>query len=168
MAYTDHFKIADDLVAHLDSVVGAIVDPFLVSRYTGFVAVAAVTVYELAVKEILCTFGDKKHVVLGNFTRAYFDQINGRIKYRILHERYVASFGDKYVRRFRRAVEKLEKEILLTKRKSMLTSYDNIITWRHQFAHEGQLPTNATYREAVDAYQTGKAVIDCLASSMRR
>jgi hypothetical protein len=168
MAYTDHFKIADDLVAHFDSVVGAILDPFLASRYTGFVAVAAVTVYELAAKEILCSFGEKKHAVLGNFTRAYFDQINGRIKYRILHERYVASFGNKYVLRFKREIARCEKETLLIKKKSILTSYDNIITWRHQFAHEGQVPTNATYKEAVDAYQTGKVVIDCLASSMRR
>ena len=168
MAYTDHFKIADDLVAHLNSVVGAIADPFLASRYTGFVAIAAVTVYELAVKEILCGFGDKKHVVLGHFTRRYFDQINGRIRYNVLHERYVAAFGDKYVRRFKKEIDRVEKATLRAKKKSILTSYDNIITWRHQFAHEGQIPTSATYNEAVDSYQTGKAVIDCLASSMRR
>jgi hypothetical protein len=168
MIYSDHFKLADDLVAHLNTVVGSIADPFLASRYIGFVSVAAVTVYELAIKEILCSFGDAKHVVLGNFTRAYFDQINGRIKYSVLHERYVAAFGEKYVRRFKKAIEKLEKETLRSKKKSILTSYNNIITWRHQFAHEGQLPTSATYTEAVDAYETGKAVIECLAASMRR
>jgi hypothetical protein len=168
MADTDHFKLADDLIVHLNTVVGSIADPFITSRYIGFVAVAAVTVYELAIKEILCSFGEAKHVVLGNFTRAYFDQINGRIKYSVLHERYVSAFGDKYVRRFKNAVDKREKEILRLKRKSVLNSYHNIITWRHQFAHEGQLPTSATYREAVDAYETGKAIIDCLAASMRR
>jgi hypothetical protein len=130
--------------------------------------VTAVTVYELAVKEILCTFGDSKHIVLGNFTKSYFDRINGRIKYKSLHEEYVSSFGDKYVRRFKKNVQKREREILLLKRKSMLTSYDNIVTWRHQFAHEGQIPTNATYAEAVDAYEIGKEMIECLARSMRR
>jgi hypothetical protein len=168
MAYADHFKLADDLVLHLDTVVGAIADPFLTSRYTGFVAVAAVTVYELAVKEILCEFGDKKHKVLGNFTRAYFDRINGRIKYDILHQDYVARFGDKYVQRFKSSVARVETQTLALHRKSVLNSYNNIITWRHQFAHEGQLPTNPTYTEAVDAYKTGKAVIDCLAASMKR
>ena len=52
MAYGDHFKLADDLIRHLTPGVAGIADPFLASRYSGFVAVAAVTVYELAVKEI--------------------------------------------------------------------------------------------------------------------
>jgi hypothetical protein len=82
--YADHFRLADDLIAHLTPAVVGIADPFIASRYSGFVAVAAVTVYELAVKEILCTFGESKHAVLGNFTRKYFDRINGRIKYRSL------------------------------------------------------------------------------------
>jgi hypothetical protein len=168
MAYADHFKLADDLISHLTPAVAGIRDPFLASRYAGFVAITAVTVYELAVKEVLCTFGDSKHAVLGNFTRSYFDRINGRIKYKILHEEYVASFGDKYVRRFKRNVEKRQKELLVARRKSMLNSYDNIITWRHQFAHEGQIPTSATYAEAVDSYEIGKELIECLASSMRR
>ena len=168
MPYADHFRLADDLIAHLTPAVVGIADPFIASRYSGFVAVAAVTVYELAVKEILCTFGELKHAVLGNFTRKYFDRINGRIKYRVLHEEYVFSFGDKYVRRFKKIVAKREKEILIAQRKSILTSYDNIITWLNLFAHEGQIPTNATYAEAVDAYEMGKEVIECLARSMKR
>ena len=168
MAYADHFKLADDLIAHLTPTVLGIADPFLTSRYSGFVAVAAVAVYELAVKEILCTFGESKHAVLGNFTRSYFDRINGRIKYRVLHEEYVLSFGDKYVRRFKQKVAKREREILISKGKSILSSYDNIITWRNLFAHEGQIPTNATYAEAVDSYEMGKEVIECLARSMKR
>jgi hypothetical protein len=44
MSHGDHFKLTDDLVAHLNPVVGALIDPFLASRYTGFVSVAAVTV----------------------------------------------------------------------------------------------------------------------------
>ena len=168
MAHEDHFKLADELIAHLTPGVAGISDPFLASRYTGFVAVAAVTVYELAIKEILCTFGEFEDVVLGNFTRSYFDRINGRIKYKVLHERYVASFGDKYTQRFKKRVVKRETEILRARRKSMLTSYDNIITWRHQFAHEGQVPTSATYAEAVEAYEIGRELIECLASSMRR
>jgi len=168
MAYADHFRLVDDLISHLTPVVTGIRDPFLATRYTGFVAVTAVTVYELAVKEILCTFGESKHAVLGNFTRSYFERINGRIRYKTLHGEYVASFGDRYVRRFKKAVEKREKEVLVSKRKSILTSYDNIITWRHEFAHQGQVPTNATYSEAVEAYAVGKELIECLASSMRR
>jgi len=168
MAYTDHFKLVDDLLVHLTPAVTGIKDPFLASRYAGFVAVTAVTVFELAVKEILCTFGESKHSVLGNFTRSYFERINGRIKYKTLHEDYVASFGDKYARRFKKAVERREKEILTLRKRSVVNSYNNIIVWRHAFAHEGQIPATATYAEAVDAYEIGKELITCLANSMRR
>jgi hypothetical protein len=86
----------------------------------------------------------------------------------VLHEEYVLSFGDKYVRRFKQNVAKRERKILISKGKSILSSYDNIITWRNLFAHEGQIPTNATYAEAVDSYEMGKEVIECLARSMKR
>jgi hypothetical protein len=168
MAYADHFKLVDDLISHLTPAVAGIKDPFLASRYTGFVAVTAVTVYELAVKEILCTFGESKHAVLGNFTRKYFDRINGRIRYQTLHGKYVSSFGDKYVRRFKKAVEIREKEVLVSKKKSIMQSYENLITWRNEFAHQGQVPTNPTYAEAVEAYEIGKEMIECLARCMRR
>jgi hypothetical protein len=72
MAYADNFKLADNLISHLTPAVGGIKDPFLASRYAGFVAVTAVTVYELAVKEILCSFDDSKHIVLGNFYEKLF------------------------------------------------------------------------------------------------
>ena len=108
MSYADHFKLAYDLISHLNPKVTSITDHFLASRYVGFVSVAAATVYELAVKEIFCSFGESKHVVLGNFTHKYFDRLNGRIKYKVLHEEYVYFFGDKYVRRFKKAIEKRE------------------------------------------------------------
>jgi hypothetical protein len=71
MPYTDHFRLADDLVAHLDLMLPNITDPFLMSRYVGMVAVAGVTSYEMAVREIFCDFADAKHLILGNFTRIF-------------------------------------------------------------------------------------------------
>ena len=106
--------------------------------------------------------------MLGNFSRSYFERINGRIRFQSLLGEYVPLFGEKYVRRFKKVVMSREKEILVAKKKSIMQSYDNVITWRHQFAHQGQVPTNATYSEAVDAYEIGKEMIACLAVSMRR
>lgn len=168
MSYANNFRLADELIVHLNPVVSPITDQFIASRYVGFVSVAAATVYELAIKEIFCSFGQQKHKVLGTFTAKYFDRINGRIKYKALHEEYVALFGEKYVRRFKNSVVAKDKEILRQRGRSILTSYQNIITWRHQFAHEGQVPTYATYAEAVEAYEIGKEMIHCLASSMQR
>jgi hypothetical protein len=168
MPYTDRFKLADDLIVHLGPIVATITDPFLVSRYTGFVSIAGVTVYELAIKDIFFDFGGAKHKVLETFTRSYFERLNGRITYRSLHEEHVTRFGDRYVIKFKKGVEACEKTFLRSDRKSVLTSYANLIAWRHLFAHEGQLPANATFGEAVTAYEYGKQVIACLAAAMRR
>lgn len=168
MSYLDHFQLADDYIAHLDTVMDSIADPFIKSRYTGFLAVTAVTVYELAIKSIFVDFAEKKHKVLENFTSTYFRRINGRIKTSVVKNEYVSKFGEKYVKKFDKKLKDKEKEILRTERASVLTSYGNIIEWRNQFAHEGIIPKNATYDEVKKSYNMGKYVINCLAEAMKR
>ena len=72
MGYDSHFIYADDFINHLDIALPATTDPFIKSRYIGFLAITAVTVYELALKEIFIDFANKKHKVLGTLTRSYF------------------------------------------------------------------------------------------------
>lgn len=168
MAYDDHFRLADDYITHLDLVIGAIADPFIKSRYSGFLAVSAVTVYELALKNIFRDFAARKHNVLANFTNLYFARINGRIKIDVIKDDYVKRFGDKYVKRFSKKLEARERQILRTDGASVRSSYGNIITWRNGFAHEGMVPTTATYDEVKKAYGLGKHVIHCLAETMTR
>lgn len=168
MAYTDNFKLADDVITHLDTVIGGISDPFLSSRYVGFVAIASVTVYELAIKEIFIDFGQRKHKLLGEFTRRNFDRINGRIKTSVIKDEYIICFGDKYVQKFKKKLDEAEKISLRKLGVSILTSYGNVITWRNQFAHEGQVPSTVTYDEIKTSYQAGKEVIKCLAETMKR
>jgi hypothetical protein len=167
MPYTDHFTLADDYISHLDAVIGGITDPFIKSRYTGFLSVSAVTVYELALKTIFLEFAQGKHKLLGNFTNVYFARINGRIRLAVIREDYIPKFGDKYLKRFNKKLETRERQILRAERASVKSAYANIITWRNGFAHEGIVPTTATYDEVKRAYNLGKHVIHCLAESMR-
>ena len=168
MAYTDHFLHADDIVAHLDGIVPAITDPLLIRKYVGFVAVSAVTVYELAIKEIFIEFARKKHKVLGHFTEAYFDRINGRIKLQIIKDDYIGKFGIRYQTRFSKNITKRSKEYFSVNHREIRNSYANLITWRNEFAHEGIINSTATYTEVIQAYEDGKEVIHCLAESMTR
>lgn len=167
MAYDRHFALADDMIDHLNTVITNITDPFIASRYVGFVAVAAVTVYELAIKDIFIEFGTQKHPILGTFTRSYFDRINGRIKIQIIRDEYVKKFGDKYVTRFRKKLDQAETRSLRSSGISIKESYGNIILWRNNFAHEGQIPTTVTYSEVTQSYIAGKQVIKCLAETMQ-
>jgi hypothetical protein len=168
MAYQDHFKIADEFIAHLDTALAPVADPFIRSRYVGLLAVSAVTVFELAVKEIFCTFGAKKHKVLGNFVNKYFERLNGQIGRDRIEKKYLAYFGDKYAKRFVALVEKAELAYLKSDQVSIKASYSNLLTWRNGFAHEGIIPAHATYEEVKKAYVFGRRLIDCLAESMKR
>lgn len=168
MSYEDHFKIADDTLRHLDVVANASTDSFAQSRYVGLVAVTAVCVYELAVKEIFCEFASKKHRVFGEFATNHFDRINGRIKRQDLISDYIKRFGDKYVARFKRHCNAEHRKALRDRRVDIFTNYANIIEWRNQFAHEGKIPTTPTYNEAKQAYREGKVIIHCLARTMVR
>ena len=105
MPYKDRFQLADDYVAHLDAALFGIADPFIKSRYIGFLAVSAVTVYELAIKDIFFEFADRKHKVLGNFTREYFDRLNGQIGKDRIESNYLKKFGEKYAKRFKQKLE---------------------------------------------------------------
>ncbi|MBL7780280.1 MAG: hypothetical protein JNM22_03615 [Saprospiraceae bacterium] len=168
MAYSDHFKLADDMILHLDSVIAGITDPFISSRYVGFISVAAVTVYELAIKEIFIDFAENKNKVFGIYARSHFGRINGRIKKQIIEEEYVKRFGDKYFRKYKTNLQKEETAYLRSHRVSIVSSYNNIITWRNEFAHDGTIPTTVTYSEVVKSYHTGKKLIDCIAMTMKR
>lgn len=168
MTYTDHFAIADDFIVHLDGIMAEIGDPFLQGRYLGFVVLSAVTVFELAIKEVLLQFAEKKHRVLGNMARSKLDQINGRIKLASLRSEFVKPFGEKYLQRFNKKLSEAEVRSLRAGNGSITASYGNIIQWRHDFVHQGVEPRTTNYEEVKAAYRRAKEVVHCLNDTMVR
>jgi hypothetical protein len=168
MDYADNFTHADDVVLHLNGVVPSLDDPLLQAKYVGFVAVAAVTVYEIAIKEIFISFGTKKHRTLGAFTESFFDRINGRIRLDTLKNDYISPFGDRYKKRFTKNLETRSQSFFRQHRRDVRSAYGNIIVWRNDFAHKGLIRTTATYPDVVQSYEDGKEVIHCLAQTMTR
>lgn len=167
MPYSDHFRLADDMISHLDSIVVSTADTFIQSRYTGFVTVAAVTVYELAVKDILIAFAHNKHKAFGAFTEASLRRLNGRIALDDLRK-LVKKFGAKYDKRFGHLLDASDRQLLAQGGNVPRAAYGNILVWRNSFAHEGIIPSTATYPEATNAYHVGKEVLHCLARAMQR
>lgn len=168
MAYTDHFQAADDLVAHLNTVVPNISDPLLRAKYIGFLGISVVTVFELCVREVLIEFARKKNKHFGVYCSSVFDRLNGRVTLKDLREVHIKPFGDKYVSRFNSKLDTLEKASLTAGNGSVKASYGNVITWRHSFAHQGVLPANASYAETTKGFVAGKSVMSCLAQAMVR
>jgi len=119
-------------------------------------------------KKIFLDFAEAKHKVLGNFCNHHFDRINGRIDLKSIRENYLPRFGIKYKERFSKELEKLEKNELRSTGTSVSSSYGNLLTWRNEFAHEGNIPANASYSEVKRAFLCGKQVMNCLSVCMRR
>jgi len=163
----DHFKKADATIEYITEHVTTLNDGILMNQFSGFCAVTAVTVYELAIKDIFIEFAKNKHRVFGGFVEQHFRKVNGRIMYSDL-VKLSSRFGSKYKARFSQKVENKEQQHLRTARRSIKSSYGNIVTWRNQFAHGGILPSNATLAELARAYDDGKHVIFALHESMRR
>jgi hypothetical protein len=165
--YTSRYALADDLISHLDTVVPGL-DPFLTSRYVGFLCITGVTVFELALRDILVSFATKKHRVFGGFCQDFYERLNGRVTLGDMKSMHIKRFGDKYVNRFVRFLDETETLELRATGRSMRASYGNLITWRHSFAHEGILPANASYHEAKQGIDLGKSVLDCAARALVR
>lgn len=168
MPYTSRFALVEDYLTHLDPMMAGIADPFLQGRYLGFVLISAVTVYELAIKDIIYEFSDKKHAVLGKFARARFDQLNGRIKIDSLKNEHIKMFGVKYVERFNKKLDAREILSLSSGGPSIKSSYGNVITWRHAFVHQGVVPNTTNYAEIKRAYVAGKEVLHCVNDALVR
>lgn len=168
MPITLNFSHADAIVTDLSAMVTPTLDPLISAKYAGFVSVAAVCVYEMAIKDIFINFAFKKHPVLGSITEETFDRINGRVKYQVIKDNYVPLFGTKYTAKFTKAIQKKSNEFVRTTGRDILSSYNNVITWRNEFVHAANVPGTATFFEVVRSYEDGKEVIECLNQVMHR
>lgn len=168
MTYSDHFRLVDDLLPHLDVSVPTLQDPFIASRYTGLLALSSATVLELCVKTILIDHANTISPVFGNYVAKSYDRLNGRVKIKSIKEEHLVKFGEKYVYHFSRLTGKIDSKHLASSGRSALQSWANLITWRHGFAHEGTVPILATYQEAKQAYQDSKLIVECLSRTLSK
>lgn len=164
MAYGDHFRLVTDVTAHLDLQASSI-DAFLQSRYTGFFAVASAAVLELALKDIVISFAQRNHSLFGDYVAAKYERINGRIGLDDIRKDHIAPFGQSYLESFKERVTSTERYFLKRKGISIKSSYTNLLTCRHAFAHEGST-TSMTYPEVKQGFSSGKIVMWCLAKTL--
>jgi hypothetical protein len=165
MPYTDRFKATDDLITHLRTVVSTISDEELKSRYAGFLAASAVTVYELAIKDIFITFAENENLAFGMFVTKYFNRINGKINIDDI-EKYAKLFGENYQGEFKKKL--LEKNTLFMHEhhNNIQALYGNLVMCRHKYIHENT--TTITFNEVLEDYEIGKEIIKILYETMQR
>ncbi|WP_459040892.1 HEPN domain-containing protein [Stenotrophomonas sp. PSU-St19] len=152
--------MVDDVVAHLDGAVAS-ADSFTKSRYAGFYAVSVATVIELSVKQIVVEFANSKSPVFGGYINRKFDRLNARVSYKDL-KGMLEEFGGSYSSSFDQLVKGADESSMRARNGSIVASYGNLITCRHKFAHEGEVPNNSTYEEVKKGFAAGKVILECL------
>ena len=161
-SYQDKFNFAEDIIVHLDELVDNDPDDYIKSRYVGILVFTGVTAYELALKDIIISFSKNKNVVLGNFIETKINNNTFRLRKDDIRGDYLKPFGLVYDNKFKNLSARYESVINTKLKASMFEAYNNMISWRNDFAHDGLPPPNATYEEARAAYFIGKYLIRCV------
>lgn len=165
MTYKSHFHLIDDVSSHLDGVV-ATVDAFTKSRYVGFYAVSATTVIELSVKSIITDFAASHNKILGSYISEKYRKLNAKVSIEDLNS-HILPFGLGYKQKFKLLLDEVEDAELRERRSSIKSTYGNLLSCRHQFSHEGKIPTNSTYEEVKRGFEASKSVLHCLSEAMK-
>lgn len=163
MSYLRHFALVDDVSNHFDQAINGL-DAFTVTRYAGLYAVSSAAVIELALKEIIVEFASSRDSVFGEYVASRYEYLNGRIKLKHIKEEHLEPFGSVYLNRFNKMIVWLDKYNINRKRGSIISSYGNLLTCRHKFAHEGI--TTCTYDEVKSGFVAGKVIMACLNRSL--
>jgi RiboL-PSP-HEPN len=130
----------------------------------GLYVVAVAAAYESCVKEVMVNYAARHHALFGQYALGSYEKLNSRINMSDLH-RYTKIFhpsiGDNF-----KVILKAKKESIDQKLgKDIIKSYEQILSWRHDFAHAGK--RNTTLEEAINTHRFGLRVIYCFESAFQ-
>lgn len=133
-----HFSKIDDLVTEIDELVPSTSYRSVQFRadLAGLLVVAMAATYETCVKEILYEYANKQHIAFGEFALRNYDRLNSRVQVKDL-KKYCETFDPIICARFKTRLASKKQRLLGRIGKNIETSYEQILSWRHDFAHAG-------------------------------
>jgi RiboL-PSP-HEPN len=153
-----HFAKIDALIAEINGFVPS-TDYRAVqfrSELAGLLVVAMAATYETCVKDILYEYANRHHVAFGKFALRNYEKLNSRVQINDLRK-YCELFDPAIKLRFRDNLSTRKKSLLDRTGKNIETSYEQILSWRHDFAHARI--RNTTIEEAGATHRLGKRVL---------
>lgn len=150
-------KRIDVLDAHIEAFVPII--PKTVefrADLAGLTVVAIAAAYESCVKETLISFAGRRHESFGLFTQNNYGKLNSRVSITDLYG-YARLFGNEVHARFGEILDARKRRLESRIGKNIATSYKQILSWRHDFAHAGI--RNTTVEEALATHRIAKRVL---------
>ncbi|MCU4181655.1 HEPN domain-containing protein [Bosea sp. BH3] len=148
----------DDLIEEINSLIPSSSPRSVTFRadLAGLLVVAMAATYETCVKEILCDYASRHHAAFGGFTVRNYERLNSKIRVSDL-KKYCETFDPAIHSRFKRNLSQKKNSILERTGSNIETSYEQILNWRHDFAHaRGR---NTTIEEAVKTHTSGKRIL---------
>ncbi len=124
----------------------------------GLLVVTIAACYEDCVKTTLVEHAAKRHTDFENFTEKNYSRLSSRVKINDL-QRYANLFGPATNNRFRTILGSRQHRISDRTGVSIKKSYEQILDWRHDYAHGGIKHT--TIDEALKFHLFGKRVLYC-------
>ena len=124
----------------------------------GLLVVTISACYENCVKTTLVEYAAKRHVDFAEFTERNFSRLSSRVKVNDLHG-YAKLFGGNAEERFREILRSKRKQISDRTGINIEKRYQQILDWRHDYAHGGI--KNTTISEALEFHRFGIRVLYC-------
>lgn len=122
----------------------------------GLLVVSIAASYESCVKETLVSYAASHHAAFASFATNNYAKLNSRIAINDLYG-YARTFDSGVHRRFGELLTRRKKAIDERIGKNILSSYKQILDWRHDFAHAGV--RNTTIEEAMTTHRLAKRVL---------
>jgi hypothetical protein len=145
------FSRIDDLITEINGLVpsGSYRAVQFRADLAGLLVVAMAATYETCVKEVLYEYANRH--ALRNY-----EKLNSRVQIRDL-KKYCELFDPAIQVRFKSRLAAKKKSLLDRVGKNIETSYEQILSWRHDFAHAGIRQT--TIEEAAATHRVGKRIL---------
>lgn len=124
----------------------------------GLLVVTMAATYESCVKETLVNYAHRHHIAFGNYAANNYAKLNSRVSPKDLFG-YTKMFDNAINVRFKDVFRKRKTEILTRTGRDIEKSYEQVLSWRHDFAHAGL--RNTTVEEAATTHKFAKRVLYC-------
>lgn len=157
-----------DLTVHFDRIERLVneMDAFVPKDYkgvtefradlAGLLVVSIAASYESCVKETLVNYASNCHTLFGQFTANNFEKLNSKIAVSDLN-RYTKLFDTGINKKFKSNLSRRKERIDKRIGRNIESSYEQILSWRHDFAHAGL--RNTTIEEALITHRLAKRVL---------
>lgn len=122
----------------------------------GLIVVAIAASYESCVKAVLIGYAARHNPEFETFVAYHFQKLNSRVRPSDLYK-YARTCSNDVHRKFGELIIDRRKRINTRIGKNIFDAYEQVLSWRHDFAHEGV--RNTTIEEAMATHRLAKRVL---------